>query len=95
MNTVETESSSGKMLFKTSRVETWVQSVSTVSVSGRMSNFNRSCVGIPVIKASRILRVRSPDLSTPPELAKAMFASLVRSVKKSSGVSFKVSNFLS
>ena len=66
--------------------------MSTVSVYGHMSMFKRSCVGIPAIKATQILRVCSPDPSTPQESAKARFAICTRSFKKSSDVSFEVSN---
>ena len=69
--------------------------MSTVSVSCRMSSYNRSCVGISAIKAFRILRVCLPDISTPREFANAMLASFVSSAKKSSGVSFEVSNLFS
>ena len=67
--------------------------MSTVSVYGHMSKFKRSCVGIPAIKASQILRVCSPDPSTPQKLAKAKFAICNRSFKKSSDVSSEVSSF--
>ena len=69
--------------------------MSTVSVTGRTSNYNRSWVGICAIKASRFLRGRMPDQSIPPKKAKAMLASFVRSATKTSGDSVEVSKFFS